>query len=141
MHFSARVVWITTFRGYACSAKSKQTIRNVCYRTVTYFKQDHEITVLVAGGYIQREERLIGRESRGYLHRRIIFVEKTYSLIFNLSSLLKKPKPHVSKQNSRLQTWVSNESGIAPVTLDLSADERIISTKESTENVAKRVLG
>lgn len=92
------------------------------------------ITALVA---VQREERLIGWGSRGYIHQSNLRGKKTYSLIFNLSLLTK----NLTKQKSRLQPWVSGENGTTPVTLDLLTDDCITSAEESTENDPKRVLG
>ena len=67
----------------------------------------------------------------------VIFVEKTFSSIFDLSLLTKKS----TRRNSRLQPWVGDEKATTLVTPDLLADECVTSTEESTEDVPKRILG
>jgi hypothetical protein len=48
VHFSARVVWITTFSGYGCRVQVEWTIRDVCYQAITHLKQYHDNVVVAA---------------------------------------------------------------------------------------------
>lgn len=109
-------------------------MRNICYRTVTYFKQDHDNC-----GRCPTGAAADGTGDHVVTSTGVIFVEKTFSLIFNLSLLTKKS--HKSEQNSAVELWVSGQNGTIPVIPDLLADKCVISAEESTENVAKRVLG
>ena len=81
MHFSASVVWITTFRGYADSVQSRLEIGDICHQKVTHFKQDHDkLRQVVVGADSEADAIRIT-----WSHLPLIFVEKTFSLISNLT--------------------------------------------------------
>lgn len=99
MHFSARVVWITTFRGYVRSVESEQAIRNIRTQpTPTSSK-----IMITAVRAAQREGWLIRQRSHDHpVNPGLIFAGKTFGLIFNLSQSTKTAKAQAPRGETEL---------------------------------------